>query len=77
MQLDLVFVVGEPGPDGLRAVGRVPVDDQVDLVVEVPDDFQGRCGLINSALSRAVVDSIRVLSYAAPTEPMDAAMPAA
>lgn len=36
MQLDLVLVVGEPGPNPLRAVGRVPVDGQVDLVGEVP-----------------------------------------
>lgn len=38
MQLDVVLVAGEPGPDGLRAVGRMPVDDQVDLPVEVPDE---------------------------------------
>jgi len=38
VQLDLVLVVGEPGPDGFRAVGRVPVDNQVDLVVKVSDE---------------------------------------
>lgn len=31
-------MIGKPGLDGLRAVRGVPVDHEVDLVVQVPDE---------------------------------------
>jgi hypothetical protein len=42
MQLDIVGVRAKPGPDPFRAVGGVPVDHEMDLVVEVASEPRTR-----------------------------------
>jgi hypothetical protein len=73
---------------GLVLVGRDVSDGGVEkLVVEPVDPFRGAefdagqavpvpAGLIGSALQRSIRDSMRALSKASPTAPIEASMPA-
>ncbi|MCP9962816.1 hypothetical protein LUX05_18310 [Streptomyces somaliensis] len=53
----------------------VPVDVLGGGRLDLGRVFQGRCDLIDSVSNKPIVLSIRALSYASPTDPIEAAMP--